>query len=362
MESTITHLTTTSAAALSEEKAAKVMYWISESEDSSKTDFAVARVFETGVLQDNTKAFLHLLLEEKHPDERLTLELPPQEFHALLRDAFTDTYRYLLTPQLFIAEFLSFGSDTLYISESMLARLSYFVNYSFFAEMLDEWFAIELQSSKADLDKSILTKFLSDVDRSIMKYSSLEEIAKYLEPIFEYHESKIIARNSVELLFSDKGLTIPADNAQQEFSSEDIAFAIKEAYLASEVIGPVEELAPIRKYDEFLKELREIGVVLPPPSLAHTIAEEEKNLLPPIQMFISSKLRKKCLEKIFRENKYEYDRAITLLNTIEDYSQAELNLRSLLDMHKIRADSKTSIRLNQALRLRFNITSPIHSF
>src|SRR5450432_168069 len=119
MESTITHLTKTSAAALGEDKAAKVMRWISESEDVSKTEFAIARVFETGVLQDNTKAFLHLLLEEKHPDERLSLELPPQDFHALLHDAFTDTYRYLLTPQSFIAEFLSFGSDTIYISESM---------------------------------------------------------------------------------------------------------------------------------------------------------------------------------------------------------------------------------------------------
>lgn len=362
MESTTTHLTKTSSADFGKKKAAKAMRWISESEDISKTEFAVARIFETGVLQENTKGFLHLLLEERHPEERFTLELPPPQLHTLLHDAFTDTYRYLLTPQAFIAEFLSFGSDIVYISESMLARLSYFVDYPYFAEMLDEWFAIELQSGKAELDKSILAKFLSDVDRSIMKYSSLQEIAVYLAPLFEYHDSKIIARNSVELILSDKGLSIPADNAQQEFSSEDIAFAIKEAYLASEVIGPVEELAPIRKYDEFLKELREIGVVLPPPSLANPIADKEKNIFPPIQMFIGSKLRKKCLEKIFRDNKHEYDRAIAMLNTIEDYSQAELNLRSLLDMHKIRPDSKTALRLNEALRLRFNITSPIHFF
>ena len=183
----------------------------------------------------------------------------------------------------------------------------------------------------------------------------------YLRPFYEYQESKVIGRNIIEILFADKGLAIPADNAQEEFSIEDLSFAIKEAYLDTELIGPVEELPPIPQYDEFLKELRDVGVMLPPPNVHHELKEEKINL-PPIQMFINSKLRKKCLEKIFRFNTNEYDRSIILLNAIKDYPQAELNLRSLLELHKVKPDSKVAMRLNEALRMRFGITSPINSF
>src|SRR5512140_650095 len=74
---------------LCEEKAAKVIRWISESEDVSQTHFLVPRLFETGVLQDNTKAFLHLLLEERYPGDRTALELLPQELREILTTAFT---------------------------------------------------------------------------------------------------------------------------------------------------------------------------------------------------------------------------------------------------------------------------------
>jgi hypothetical protein len=78
-------------------------------------------------------------------------------------------------------------------------------------------------------------------------------------------------------------------------------------------------------------------------------------------MFINPKLRKKCLEKIFHSNVNEYDRTIMMLNEIRDYSQAELNLRSLLDLYKIKPDSKVAIRLNDVLRLRFGRLSTIPS-
>lgn len=344
-----------------DEKAAKVIHWVSESEDISNTEFAVARVFETGVLQDNTKAFLHLLLEEKYPDDRLNLELPPEELRELLKDAFINSYRYLFTPQSFISEFLCFGTDTASINEQMLVRLSYFVDYPYFPEMLDEWFAIELQSGNSNVPKSILQKFLGDVDRSIMKYSSLEEITEYLHPLYEYHGSQLLGRKVLEMVLADKNLTIPPDNAQEEFSDEDAAFASKEAFITSELIGPVEELAPIPQYDEFLKELRDVGVVLPPPHHMLHVHDDDDIVLPPIQMFINSKLRKKCLEKIFHSNVNEYDRAISMLNEIHDYSQSELNVRSLLELYKIKPDSKVAIRLNEVLRLRFGRLPTINS-
>ncbi len=361
MESTTTLLTP--PIELCEDKAAKVMRWISESEDISKTEFTVARLFETGVLQDNTKAFLHLILEEQFPGERIALELPPEEIHKILSDAFTKTYRYLLTPHTFLSDFLTFGNDSVTIGEKMLARLSYLVDYQYFTDMLDEWFAIWLQSGNPNIPKSELSKFISDVDRSIIRYSTLTEISTFLLPLFEFEGLQSVSHETMQIFLADKSLSFPPDGELVTYSSDDAALLLKEALINSELVQPVEEFAPIPEYDSFLKELRDVGVMLPPP---HRITEkieieEEKINLPPIQMFISLKLRKKCLEKIFHENIHEYDRAISMLNSIEDYSQAELNLQTLLQIHKISQDSKTAHRLEAALQLRFGISSTIIS-
>ena len=349
MESTITHLTPTFE--LCEEKAAKVLRWIAESEDLSKQTFAVSRAFEHGVLQDNTAAFLRLLLEESVGGKSDELELNPEELQQFLTDAFKNTYLYLLTPQSFIPEFLSFESDTVHISAKMLARLGSFANYPYFPEMLEEWFTITSQSSATEDPKITLKKFLNDVERSIIKYSTPTQIATYLTPLYEFHGSEVINRGTVEILFADKGLIFPADNEKKEFTVEEVSDFLKEAYLLSEVISPIEELPAIPQYDTFLQELREIGVVLPPPH-SH-IPSEEKKILPSLDMFIGSKLRKRCLEKIFHNNENEYIRAIAMLNATRDYSQAQLNLNTLLHMHKVEPDSKVAIRLTEALQLRF---------
>jgi len=44
---------------------------------------------------------------------------------------------------------------------------------------------------------------------------------------------------------------------------------------------------------------------------------------------------------------------IALLNATEEYGQAELNLQTLLGIHKVKPDSKTATRLHDALRMRF---------
>jgi hypothetical protein len=351
MESTIAQLTATfDARTIGEEKAAEVIRRITESEDRSKTEFSVAQLFESGVLPDNTKAFLHLIIDEKYPGESAGLELHAEKLYSLLCDSFIYTFRYLLTPQQFIAEFLSFGGDSISVNEPMLARLSYVVDYPYFTELLDEWFAIELQNGNADIANVRLQEFLSNAERSVMKNSTLDDIAKYLEPLYKFLDIPSIDRNTLEIFLADKDLSIPPDNRQEQFTASDSAFMIFEAYQASELVSPATPVAQIPQYDSFLKELREIGVILPTP---HHDEDEKTTSLPPIEMFIPKKLRNKCLEKIFHENINEYDRMIILLNATEDFSQAELNLQTLLGIHKVKPDSKTAMRLYDALRMRF---------
>jgi len=331
-----------------------VMRWLSETEDISKTKFSVARIFETGVLQDDMKGFVHLLLEENYPGDRIELELPPEDFQKLLTEAATQTYLYLLTPRSFISKFLSFDKDTLRIDHAMLTRLSYFVDYPYFADMLDEWFSINLGTSGRDMRTSDLNKFIADIDRSILKYSGVDVLEKYYAPLYEYFGSDEIDRDIVTTILSDKNITIASDNNRTRFTSTDLAYTLKEAYIASEFVAPVtEELPPIQEYDTFLKELREVGVMLPPPHHAAVVVPEEPKPLPPIQLFIHSKLRKRTIEEVFHSNVNEYERTLVMLNAIKDYTHAELNLSSMLHMHKIPPESKVAIRLHEALRLRF---------
>ena len=336
------------------------MRWISESEDISKTHFAVARLFEIGVLQENTKAFLHLLLEEHHPEERVELQLPPEEMHALLKEAFIDTYLFLLTPRAFIPDFLCFGNESMPIDKEMLARLTYFVDYPYFQEFLDEWLAIQHQSSSDGIRKQELRDLVADIDSSMLKFSSIDQIATYLEPLFElHHNANLIEKDTMLVLLSDKDLQFPDTSTATEFTAEDAARILKEAFLIPPVVVATIDLDPIPEYSTFLKELREIGVMLPAPNTVTTLVIDEVRTLPPLEMFIDSKLRNKCIEQIFRLNANEFERAITLLNSINEYSQAELNLRTLFHMHKVAPHSKLALRLGEALRLRFGGSSKL---
>jgi len=348
MESSI--ITSTIGSELCDEKTSQVMRWLSEAEGGEKAEFAVARLFENGVLGENTKGFLHVLLEKEFPGDRTDLEFAPDKIYALVSEAFTGTQMYLVTPQTFLSNFLTFNSDTLTINTEMLSRLAYIVSYPYFPEMIDEWLAISLQQGKHEIPKREFQKFLSQTDHTVIRYSSDDELHAYLAPLYEFYGVKTLSGEIVLSFFNDKKLIIPPMYGQEQFTPEEMAAALKDAVLA---LPPVKDYAPIPEYDSFLQELREIGVVLPPPNHAN---EKEKNIaLPPIEMFISKKLREKCLEKIFHGNKNEYERMIALLNSTSDYSQAELNLQTLLGIHKVKSDSKTANRLHDVLRMRFGM-------
>jgi hypothetical protein len=336
---------------LCEEKTSQVMRWISEAEHGEKAEFAVARLFENGVLGENTKAFLHVLLEKEFPEDRIALELPPEKIRVLLAEAFTGTQLYLESPQTFLANFLTFRTDMLMVNSEMLSRLAYIVDYPYFPEMIDEWLAIGMQQGKKEITKSEFQEFLSHVDRAIILYSELDELQKFLDPIYDFHGAKLLSHEVIKKLFADKKLSVPPELDRDEYTSEDLAFALKDAVLSLPLDEPGIDLAPIPEYDSFLKELREIGVILPPP---HLDLNENTKSLPPIEMFITKKLRNKCLEKIFHDNRNEYNRMIALLNATEDYAQAELNLQTLIGIHKVKPDSKTASRLRDALRMRFS--------
>jgi hypothetical protein len=345
---------------LCEAKAAKVMRWISESEDISKTEFAVARLFELGVFEDNTKAFLHLLLESQFPGDRIGLELPPEQLHALISEAFTNTYLYLLTPLSFISGFLSFGMDTVKINNEMLSRLSYFIDYPYFPELIDEWLAVQLQRGRDEIPLSEFRDLLLQLDRSIIMNSSLEKLGNYLKPLYQFHnEAKTLSAEVIAIFLKDKHLSMPDRLKRSDYEIEDTAYLLKEAIQDVPIQESKRDFAPIPEYDTFLKELRDIGIILPPPMRINR--QEGTVALLPVQMLISKKLRNKCIEKIFRGNLQEYERMIVMLNSSEEYSQAQLNLKTLLGIHKISSESKTALRLEEVLCRRFNIPTPVYT-
>jgi hypothetical protein len=344
---------------LCEEKAAKVMRWISESEDISKSEFSVARLFEEGVLPENTKGFLHSLLEEQFSGDRIGLELPPEQLHALISDAFTKTYLYLITPQSFLGGFLSLGTGAIKISTEMLSRLNRLTDYPYFPEMLVEWLDIRLQAGRNEISKPEFNKFISEAERMVIEYSSLERLKDYFIPLFEFHNgAAVLDHEIIHSFFIDKRLAVPVNLNSNQYTVEDLAIILKEAVHESQA-NQTNELQPIPEYNAFLKELRDIGVILPAPK--NILTFDTNTVLPPIQLFISEKLRSKCLEKIFHGNIKEYERTLGLLNSAIEFSQAELNLRTLLEMYRISEDAKVARRLHKALRLRFNIPSPIQA-
>jgi len=180
------------------------------------------------VLPDNTKAFLHVLLEKEFPGDRTGLELPPERIHALLSEAFTGTQLYLESPQTFLANFLTFNTDTLTVNSEMLSRLSYIVDHPYFPEMIDEWLATQVQQGRKQLLKSEFEEFLSHVDRLVINYSSLVQLSDYFVPLFEFYGELELPRDIIHGLLTDKKLVIPHKLDRAEFTTEDLAFALKE--------------------------------------------------------------------------------------------------------------------------------------
>src|SRR5205807_8322006 len=182
----------------------------------------------------------------------------------------------------------------------------------------------------------------------IIAYSPLDTLTGYLQPLFSFHEKAILPLPAIEIFFDDKQLVLPANLQKENYTPEDIAFALKDAVLSLPGIESAGEFPPIPEYEQFLKELRDVGVVLPPPKLG-ALPEDEYF---PVEFFIGKKLRKKSIEKIFRGNKAEYMQMLRVLNAAREYDQAKLNFETLLGIRRISPESKTARRLAKALRLR----------
>ncbi|MEI8135024.1 MAG: hypothetical protein WCH46_08140 [bacterium] len=338
---------------LCEQKASQVMRWISEMEDVAKTEFAVVRLFEQGVLPEGTKGFLHILLESQFVGDRTGLELQPEKIRELLIEAFQNTAHYLLSPQSFLADFLTLDTDSINISTDVLLRLSYLVDYPYFSEWIDEWLDARCSKGNSAIPKSAFEEFLFQTDQLVTQNVSTEELATLLEPLIHFYGGDRLPDEMAWTFFEDKRLQ-SADSAEHTgFDASELAIALKEAKPMSEPIQSSDDFAPIPEYDSFLKELREIGVILPPPHKDHSVATEAS--LPPMEIFLSKKARTKLIEKIFQGNELEYNRAMDQLNTSADYKQAQLNLRTILGMYKVRAGSKSALRLEYALHLRYGI-------
>jgi hypothetical protein len=129
-------------------------------------------------------------------------------------------------------------------------------------------------------------------------------------------------------------------------------------------------------YSDFLSELKDAGVMIPPPAKepkarpvakraaaevelqASTKASKPKPVAPKSSVSVDSMLspaaREKIMTKIFRDDKDDFRRSIELIDKAKDWKQASIYLDALFMRRKVDPDSKTATRLTDAVYARFH--------
>ncbi len=346
-----------------EEKHEAVMRWVTTTVAETDSKIALQRLLENDVLPQQTANFLAFELRGNTSTETsiYELQLPLDQISKHLLSAYEKSYAYLLTPETFLADFLATAEGAAF-DENFASKLQTFLVYDYFPLILGAWGENARQNDVGYVSRTEFVVKLRDIDELILHHATISVMVDLLDPIYDFHRHQssdpTLPASELALFFEDKGLAQAVD----EFNAKaDQPINIREAVqIISVLLGtgftvtepppalePPQEIEyPETQYDEFLHDLQEAGVKLQTP-------EETQVALPSIERFISKKLRKKTILKVFHENRSEYERFIAFLNGSTSLEKAILNIETTLRMQRVDPTSKLAKRLREAATQRF---------
>ncbi len=322
------------------------MKWLLEQESVDASTFHLTPLFDPMVLPHDVQAFLRHIKQSLHPVSPQTPEYEPEQIHSMVELAFELCGEYLCQPIGFLSQFL-FAEETTTTKNSIAEKLRILEAYPFYKEFLELW----LSEQPERVSKVQCLTYLYQVDHTMYSHASEETIELQLEPLFAFFKEADL-NGIINLFLTDRDIyqtytVIPPDKTS-------VAAFIKEHVGLHSTYTPGADSAI--DYPVFLEDLKQAGIHLPPPS-AKPIEKEvsiTEVKTPPIELFISAKLKEKTIDKLFHGNRFEYHRVIGLINASTSFDEAQLNLETALHLQRSGPSEKHLAKLLSALQLKFS--------
>jgi hypothetical protein len=242
--------------------------------------------------------------------------------------------------------------------------------YPFISDLFGEW----LHRSN---DISNASNVLSTITREVIGNMTLTELCSMLQRPLSLmaNDDGDVATSRLASILRELHLSSLAEKVQAHgtpIKPQDL-----EAVITS--TAPVVETpeTPSSNYTDFLSELKEAGVIIPPSAKerqtkvqAKRIANAEEKTTGPVksakpksapakatvgvESMLSPEARGKIMTKIFRDDEDDFRRSMELINKAKDWKQASIYLDALFMRRKVDPYSKTATRLTDAVYARFN--------
>jgi hypothetical protein len=242
--------------------------------------------------------------------------------------------------------------------------------YPFISDLFGEWLH---RSSDVPNASSVL----SSLTREVIGNMTLTELCSMLQRPLTLlaNDEGSVDRPKIASIYRELHLSSLAEKVQAQ--SAPIRPQDLEAVITS--TEPVVETPATSSsnYTDFLSELKEAGVIIPPSAKerqakvqAKRVANAEEKAAAPakpskpkaasakaavgVESMLSPEAREKIMTKIFRDDEDDFRRSMELINKAKDWKQASIYLDALFMRRKVDPYSKTATRLTDAVYARFN--------
>lgn len=271
-------------------------------------------------------------------------------------------------------------------------------HYPFLSDILLEW--LERQPSPSS---EVAETVVSQIVHEVIGRMTIDELCSMLDKPFAVlqQDGKLLSQDVANLL-KEFRLSALANRfpLNEELTTDDV----RRRLLQEESAPALVNTTPDTNYGEFLKELKDAGVIIPsgngtpsspkqssrvkktpveealaaaalkprttkpavpkasatkpetpkvssPPKAARTKAEPSPRS---VETYFSPDAKEKVMSKIFRDDEEDYQRSIALIDRAKDWKQASIYLDALFMRRKVDPYSKTAIRLTDAVYARFH--------
>ncbi|MGB9774511.1 MAG: hypothetical protein ACPL4I_10900 [Bacteroidota bacterium] len=330
-----------------------------------------------------------------HLDNALiaSFEFSSEEFAALIDTATHFLFNYTLRPIWTMVHFFAEGNElnSAAFNKIQRATIERKCHYLHAYPYLQNALLLYLDSIGAtEISPSLLSHFLHDVDREILRRHTADEILKMLSPIFSLFNQgqgkpleASIPTNAIVVFFEDKeryDIHNHFEMIRDEFSRATLSpaelytellnfFEAPEHPLMSSSIEPRPSLGATPLPGRNEEGISEPSVPMestphsaPEPDLidttnlntsqiASTSAETPYTLLRPIESFLSPRELKKIVKKIFRRDEGAFRQFLSDVNNASSAHEAISVLDDMLIKMKVHPNSKYAKRLLEVIYL-----------
>lgn len=324
--------------------------WISTSIDGDEKFINSSLLTSDGVLSEQAKRFL--LTDERFTDSH-QLEIPIAQ--RLIEDAYHRELDYLATPQSFLTQYLFTTEQT-----SAISKLNNLTAYEYYRVILSEM-------TNYSNDDSFTLSDIQLIDNTLMFHATLSSVTELLDELYSFVRYRgndpFLESEILIAFFNDKEMPSVSDAIAATHLNtlriKEVIDVLSALLVKSEPVVHLDEIIPVNdigyvnvsvsKYDEFVDELKVVGVDVTASREVHI-----KNTLLPYEFFLTKKNQERILNQIFYGHRKQFQSFIDTINASKSKDVALINIDTTLELQRVTKKSKPVRKIYEAIDKRYS--------